>query len=180
MTNYLKPLVDQQEATMKMNDYLHSNWWKKIRQTNKLTSIEQVYVPFWCFNYEATTHAVQDGMEGRIAIEPLSQMNAILPVDYAIHTTEENLFPVQETLSKDTAKSVIYWELFAKEKRREKIDVTIKDQWLVYVPYWIGYTQNRNRTYDIIAVDALNGKVDLPMKDTVLSYLCNVDETGLG
>lgn len=180
MTNYLKPIVDQQEATMKMNDYLHSNWWKKIRKTKKLTSIEQVYLPFWCFNYEATTHAVPDGMEGRIAIEPLSQMNAILPVDYDIDVTGENLFPVQKSLDKDAAKNVIYWELFAKEKRREKIDVTIKDQWLLYVPYWIGYTQDRSHTFDIVAVDALNGKVDLPMKDTVYAYLCNVKEHNLG
>ncbi|KHE67504.1 hypothetical protein, partial [Halobacillus sp. BBL2006] len=125
-------------------------------------------------------HAVQDGMEGRIAIEPLSRMNAILPVDYDITVMEEGLPLVKESLDKDAAKKVIYWELFAKEKRREKIDVKIKDQWLLYIPYWIGYTKDPSHAYDIIAVDALNGKVDLPMKDTVLSYLCEENKHELG
>ncbi|MFB9859607.1 MULTISPECIES: hypothetical protein [Salinicoccus] len=176
MINYLKPMIEKREATMKMNGHLYSNWWKKIRRAAKLTAIEQVYLPFWCFNYSATTHAVPDGMEGRIAIEPLSRMNAILPIDYDIDVADGEHFPVQKSIGKDSAKDILYWELFAKEKRREKIEVAILDQWLVYVPYWVGYTKDRDHQYGIIAVDALNGKVDLPMKDTVISYICSVDE----
>lgn len=176
MVNYLEPIIDKREATLKMNDFLYSNWWKKMNKTVKLTSMEQVYLPFWGFDYKATTHAVQGGMQGRITIEPLSGMNAILPMDLEIAVGEADFFPVQKTLGKDSAKRVIYWELFAKEKRREKIEVAVLDQWLVYVPYWIGYTCDRNGVYDIVAVDALNGKVDIPIKDTALSYLIEVKE----
>ncbi|MFC3419028.1 hypothetical protein ACFOLA_06005 [Salinicoccus hispanicus] len=176
MVNYLKPIIDKKEATFLMNDFLYSNWWKKINRSVKLVSIEKVYLPFWCFDYEAITHTVSEGMQGRIAIEPLSQMNAILPIDLEIETTEADFFPIQKPLYKDSAQRLIYWELFAKEKRREKIEVEILDQWLIHVPYWIGYTHDRNGVYDIVAVDALNGKVDIPIKDTALSYLCEIDE----
>ncbi|MCG1009723.1 hypothetical protein J4760_06790 [Salinicoccus sp. ID82-1] len=176
MVNYLEPIIDKKEATFMMNDFLHSNWWKRINRSVKLISIERMYLPFWCFDYKARTHAVSGGMQGRIAIEPLSGMNAILPMDLEIETTEADFSPVQKTLGKDSAKRVIYWELFAKEKRREKIEVEVLDQWLVHIPYWIGYTCDRNGVYDIVAVDALNGKVDIPIKDTALSYLIEVEE----
>ena len=176
MTYYLKPLITRHQATLNMNDHLFSSWWKKLQNTVELISIEKIYLPFWCYNYKATAHSIPEGMTGRVAIEPLSEMNAILPVDYAIYSTDEELYPIKKQIDKKIAERLLYWELFSKEKRREKIQVEVLDQWLVYVPYWIGYTKDRNGQYDLIAVDGLNGKIDIPMKDTVVAYISKVDK----
>ncbi|WP_347861490.1 hypothetical protein U0355_12715 [Salimicrobium sp. PL1-032A] len=171
MSYYLEPLIGEKEAARKMNDHLSSAWWKKLWKKKTLTAVEELRLPFWCFDYEAVTHTVPEGMKGRIAIEPLSRMNAILPADYEVTYKEEAGMEILETLGNEEAERVLYWELFAKEKRREKNKVSISGRWLVYVPYWIGYTKDAEGLFDILAVDALNGKVDLPMKDTVLHYL---------
>ncbi|MYL49253.1 hypothetical protein GLV98_07140 [Halobacillus litoralis] len=176
MTYYLKSVVERDEAIGKMSDHLYSNWWKKMKKTKRLLSMEQVFLPFWCFDYRVVSHALPDGLEGRIAIEPLSEMSAILPVDYEREESCEQFIPVKKTLEDEHARKVLYWELFSKEKRREKIDVTITGRTLLYVPYWIGYIKDRNQRYDVIALDGLNGKVDLPMKETVLTYLCEEEQ----
>ncbi|MFC0524719.1 hypothetical protein ACFFGV_14170 [Pontibacillus salicampi] len=173
MNHYLASTITKQQATTNIKAHLQSNWWKKIRNTNRLVSIEQMHIPFCCSDYHAATHSIQEGMEGRIAIEPINNIKAILPVDYEIHTTQQQrgFFPTHHPITKEEAHNAIYWELFTKEKKRQHINVSIQNQWTLHVPYWIGYIHNKHNTYDIICVDSITGKIDLTIKDTVLTYI---------
>lgn len=179
MTHYLQPVIEKEEAVQKMSGQIHTGLWKKLRKTKQLTSMEQVYIPFYCFDYKAVTHSLPDGLEGRMAIEPLSRMSAILPVDLPLEESSRGFWPVQGEVSKQEAREVLYWEMFSKEKRREKIQVEIVNRFVVYVPYWLGYIKD-GKGYDVLALDGLNGKVDVPIKDTVLSYVCGHDEVNMG
>ncbi|MBH0229427.1 hypothetical protein [Halobacillus yeomjeoni] len=171
-SHYLQAELNRKEAISKMNTHLQSKWLRRLKRNKTLVSVEKMYIPFWCFDYYAEAHSVTEGMEGRIAIDPINHIKAILPMEHPVQQAGETTFPsASKILSEKHAESAIYWELFSKEKKRHKIKVVIQDQWLVHVPYWIGYTKDRKQQYDIIAVDALNGKVDFPIKDTIFTYL---------
>ncbi|WP_079478096.1 hypothetical protein [Halobacillus salinus] len=171
MSNYLKGSIEEQEATSLMNQHLQSSWWKRIASSKTLVSIEPTYIPVWSFAYQASSHTVSEGMEGKITIEPISRMSAILPVECDVHQGEVSQRPVLQDVSMEEAQKVIYWEMFAKEKRREKINVQMLDKQLLYLPYWVGYTKDKRGVFDVVVLDALNGKIDIPMKETVMQYV---------
>ncbi|QST01032.1 hypothetical protein IMZ31_05545 [Pontibacillus sp. ALD_SL1] len=168
--------IGKQEAIQKASAQMNAGFWKRLLPKRQLISIEQMWVPCWCFDYKAFTHTVEEGMEGKIAIEPLSETNAILPEGFPIQEVEAASVAIGKETSMEEAKKVIYWELFSREKRREKISVEIINKHVLYIPYWVVYVKDRSNQYDITAVDGLNGKVDLPLKQTLLSYLMGQEE----
>ncbi|MFD2923108.1 hypothetical protein [Halobacillus naozhouensis] len=172
--SYVKPELDKDEAVHSIMQH-RSGLVMKLFDHNrkKLKSIELVYLPFWCYGYRLVSNTLKDGIKGKVAIEPITNQSAILPVEYPTYPIETVLNTFEVTKEKDpsAAHQVIYWEAFYKEKKREKIDVEINSAWILYMPYWIGYLQSDE--IDILAVDAVTGKVDLSIKDALLQHIAH-------
>ncbi|MFB5662681.1 hypothetical protein [Alteribacillus sp. HJP-4] len=145
-------------------------WGKLMKKKAPVTAVEQGWVPFWTHPY--TLHTSRSIIHGRIAIETYQGLSAILPEDVTIRS-EENIdgyqLPPGSGEDRGKAYEALYWEAFAKEKKRAHIHVDIEPGFLLYVPYWILYRGQEH--VEITAVDALNGKIDPSMKDSILQSL---------
>jgi hypothetical protein len=169
---FLKEVVEKREAIKAIQEYKSSLLVRVLAKEKKdLSSMELAYLPFWCYEYELTSATLTDSIRGKIAIEPITQTSAILPVDYPLHPieTEMNLFPLCGEQNREAAKETIYWEAFQKEKKRKSIDITFNSSFVIYLPFWIGYLTGKK--IEILPVDAITGKVDLKLKDAFLKII---------
>jgi hypothetical protein len=173
---FLASSVSKKQAVQAIQTY-QNNWitkWQSLfGQKKKLTSIELVYLPYWCYDYEYTSLQMKEPIQGKVAVETGKQLTAILP-----SSAKLQLLDAKETLplldytgqpEQKVAEEAIYWEAFTREKKRKDIQVTITHTNLLYVPYWIGYVQGEKVEPTI--VDATSGKVDLGIKDSIIMAL---------
>lgn len=138
-----------------------------------LKAVELVYLPYWCFEYQLMSKNIKKAVSGKIAIESYQETPAILPKDTKYFETVEGmeLLPVGNDPNTERAYQLIYWDAFFHEKKKSKINIFIDEPFLLYVPYWIGYFEEDE--LDIAVVDATSGKIDMPMKSSIIKALCN-------
>lgn len=172
---YLKPGIEQGEAVKAIKAYqsnLIMKWQQLFKKNNKnLTSMEMLYLPYWCFDYHYQSKQMKDGIQGKVAVETYKHHTAILPDKTKFHEPVDHLslLPVNGEPVPEVARQQIYWEAFGREKKRIDISIEITDTATLYVPYWIGYVQGKE--VEIIVVDATNGKIDLGIKEAVLEAI---------
>ena len=167
--SYIKPEIDENKAINAIHQHSSGVMMKLFGQKKaSLKSIELVYLPFWCYPYHLESASLNGGVEGKLAMEPITGISAILPAEYPLHPIEEglNCLPLNEPENREAAHKAIYWEAFSKEKQRKSIDVEVHTPWILYMPYWVGYLKGKE--YDILCVDAVTGKIDLPIKKAIL------------
>ncbi|OIJ17207.1 hypothetical protein BKP37_01360 [Anaerobacillus alkalilacustris] len=176
----LRAVIEKKDAVRLISEHQNNlviKWQKLFKKNHKkLTSIEMLYLPYWCFDYEYHSKQVKDTIKGKVAVETTKNLTAILPdgaellsLSEVLHKGGLPLLTVKGDPDPEVARETIYWEAFAKEKKRKDIKIEITNSSVLYVPYWIGYLQGEK--IEIIAVDATTGKIDLGIKDAFLMKL---------
>jgi hypothetical protein len=175
---FLPSLISKKQAIQSIQSY-QNNWitkWQSVfGSKKKLTSMEMVYLPYWCYDYEYTSLQMKEPICGKVAVETGKQLTAILPSTSGLEKVDltaggKTLLDVSGDSEQKVAEEAIYWEAFTREKKRKDIQVTITDTNLLYVPYWLGYVKSGNQM-ELIIVDATSGKVDLGIKDAMIQAL---------
>ncbi|WP_173917585.1 hypothetical protein [Halobacillus sp. Marseille-Q1614] len=165
---YIRPVIERKEAVKRINEHTSNKILKLFKGRQKLVSIEQIYLPYWCYDYTLKTPSLKDGIQGKVALETITKTPAILPSDYPLLPMDADVktLPIIGDEDQEAAKKAIYWEAFRKEKRKKSIDLTLHSPWILYMPYWIGYLEAKG--YEILPVDAVSGNLDLTIKESFL------------
>ncbi|MGY3718251.1 hypothetical protein ACWE42_22305 [Sutcliffiella cohnii] len=175
MKSYFLPSSISKEEAIQSTQTYQRNWITKLQSLfgdkKKLTSIELLYLPYWCFDYEYDSLQIKEPIKGKIAVETVKKLTAILPSNANIKPVKDGLalLPYTGIPDESIALEAMYWEAFTREKKRKNIRVIINESNILYVPYWVGYIEGEK--IDIIAVDATSGKVDLGIKDSIITAL---------
>ncbi|MCG1023211.1 hypothetical protein [Sutcliffiella horikoshii] len=175
---FLPSLISKKQALQSIQSYQNNwitKWQSVVSSKKKLTSMERVYLPYWCYDYEYTSLQMKEPICGKVAVETGKQLTAILPSTAALEeidvsADEMTFLDVSGDPELKVAEDAIYWEAFTREKKRKDIQVTITETNLLFVPYWIGYVQGKSQI-ELIIVDATSGKVDLGIKDAMIQAL---------
>lgn len=175
---FLPTVISKKQAVQSIQSY-QNNWitkWQSVLGSKKkLTSMEMVYLPYWCYDYEYTSLQMREPIYGKVAVETGKQLTAILPSTAGLQELdlpngEMTLLHVSGNPEQQVAEEAIYWEAFTREKKRKDIQVTITETNILYVPYWLGYVKSGNQM-ELVIVDATSGKVDLGIKDAMIQAL---------
>jgi hypothetical protein len=165
---YIESKIDRVTAIKRIKEHTSNKFIQLLKHKQKLVSIEQIYLPYWCYDYTLKSSSLSDGIQGKIAIETVSKKPAILPSDYPLLPMNKDLnaLPVFGEEDPEIARKTIYWEAFRKEKRKKSIDIEVHSPWILYMPYWVGYLEGKS--FEILPIDGVTGNVDLAIKESFI------------
>ncbi|ANU17128.1 hypothetical protein BBI11_08895 [Planococcus maritimus] len=143
-------------------------WSQLFAEPEVPVSMELLYLPYWCYDYQYQSAEINKKISGKVAVETWKQHTAILPDNAQVLPLADGFSLLKASGSPDPeyARKQLYWEAFGREKKRKSIQIEITDTNLLYAPYWIVYVEGKQ--VDIVVVDAMTGKIDLGMKEAVM------------
>lgn len=160
MIEFLKPLVDQDEATAALSPASGSFLARLFRKRAELCRVEMIFLPFYVF--EGRLVRRDEERRPRISIDGIGG-NACLYSDENFETTRESNAPTCEPLVSEgdakTQADAYCRGLVLERGLQVKIHFTLEDvRFLKQVryPFWVGYLR-RGGTYDFRAVDGMTG-----------------------
>ncbi|WP_088032275.1 hypothetical protein [Evansella clarkii] len=177
---YLEPAITKPQAWKSVHEQKINLVAKAISffhgKKDRLVSMELLYLPYWSFDYSYIRKGMKEPIEGKIALETYTGDAAILPVKTKLEPLEsqELCLPVYGQPINEAAKKAVYWEAFVKEKKHKNAEIEILKASVLYVPYYVGYSEGAQ--IDITLVDATNGKIDTKLKDSVLYGMMKMEK----